>query len=162
MNIKWHKWQDRKSIPNNNQPAVYYIAYSPNENIDGRDFSYEANIVYIGVTTSKDGVNDRLTQFEITLKNWEGEKKDYHGGAQRAKAFLKQELKMKSPEDFIKHAFVSVLIFDLSNLNSNAEKWRKKAECIKHEYISFAEYIENKHTDELPKFNSYKKEKKTS
>ena len=66
-NTKWFSWKNRDHISNKNQPAIYYIAHS-NENIEGKDFSYIEEIVYIGMTISKNGLKGRLDQFEKAMK----------------------------------------------------------------------------------------------
>ena len=45
INTKWIPWNQRNNISKNDQPAIYYIAYSE-LNIEGNDFSYIEEIVY--------------------------------------------------------------------------------------------------------------------
>jgi len=146
-NTKWFSWKNRDHISNKNQPAIYYIAHS-NENIEGKDFSYIEEIVYIGMTISKNGLKGRLDQFEKAMKGSD----KIHGGAERVR------FKHKDVDSFFKKAYVSACIFELSNEKNTSEDWRTKGECVGHEYKSFAAFLDQHHN--LPEFNDMNRSKK--
>ena len=144
INTKWIPWNQRNNISKKDQPAIYYIAYSE-ENIEGNDFSYIEEIVYIGMTISNNGLKSRLDQFEKAMKGLN----DVHSGAERVR------FKHKDANDFFKKTYVSACIFELSKEKNTSNDWRIKGDCVGHEYKSFAEYLD-KHK-KLPEFNDTKK-----
>ena len=141
MNTKWTSWGNRNQIQNI-QPGVYYLAHTE-QNISGNDFSMIKEIIYIGVTISKGGTKGRLGQFRDTMeRNYNN-----HGGAQRVR------FKHKNSTLFFNNLYVSVLPFPL--LSNNGDDLRIKGECLKHEYVSFAEYVDLYGV--LPEFNDQKR-----
>ncbi|MFA6150548.1 MAG: hypothetical protein WC716_04440 [Chitinophagaceae bacterium] len=64
-NSEWFKWSERKSIPFKNEPGVYFIAYTA-LNINRQPFDIIEDIVYVGVTISKKGIDNRLNQFSTS------------------------------------------------------------------------------------------------
>ncbi|MDB4121341.1 hypothetical protein N9576_00275 [bacterium] len=99
------------------------------------------------MTISKQGVLGRINQFKRAMNNKDG----FHSGAQRVR------LKHKNTEEFFKNVFVTVKSFPLSHTNEIAD-WRQKGECVKHEYVSFADYMEK--FGKLPEFNDMEWSKK--
>jgi hypothetical protein len=146
-NTKWFSWEKRNTIPNRNQPAIYYIAYI-DKNIEGQAFNYIEEIVYIGMTISKNGLKGRLDQFQKAMFGSEG----VHGGAERVR------FKYKNAKSFFDNAYVSACIFEISKNRNTADDWRIKGDCVGHEYKSFADYIDK--YKKLPEFNDQKKSKK--
>ena len=144
---KWIPWNQRNNIKKKNQPAVYYIAYSE-ANIEGKDFSYIEEIVYIGMTISNKGLKGRLDQFEKAMRGSDG----VHGGAERVR------FKHKDPDEFFKNTYVSACIFELSEEKNTSKDWSIKGDCVGHEYKSFAEYLDNH--NKLPEFNDMNISKK--
>ncbi len=146
-NTKWYRWSDRNKITNKNQPAVYFIAYSEKD-ISDKDFSFIKEIVYIGMTISLNGLKGRLDQFEAAMKGKDG----VHGGAERVR------FKYKDSGKFFEKTYISAKIFALSDTRETADDWRTKGDCVRHEYKSFADYIDKFKC--LPEFNDQKKSKK--
>jgi hypothetical protein len=146
-NTVWYKWQDRNKILDKNQPAIYYIAYSEKD-ISNEQFSFLEEIIYIGMTISANGLQGRLNQFESAMKG----KDNLHGGAERVR------YKHKDHESFFAKTYVSARIFNLSQTRETANDWRIKADCVGHEYKSFAEYLDK--FNHLPEFNDQKISKK--
>jgi len=146
-NTKWVSWKNRNSIPHRNQPAIYFIAYV-DQNIEGQDFTYREEIIYIGMTISKSGLKGRLDQFEKAMYGSE----KVHGGAERVR------FKYSNAKSFFDNAFVSACIFELSKNGNTADDWRIKGDCVGHEYKSFADYIDQH--KKLPEFNDQKRSKK--
>ncbi len=147
MNTNWIKWNQRSQIPNKSQPGIYFLAYTK-EDISGKRFSLIKEIIYIGMTISKSGVIGRLDQFKVTMEG----KYNTHGGAQRVR------FKYKNFNEFFNDLFVSVYSFPVSKTRDTADDWRIKGECVKHEYVSFAEYLDL--FGFLPEFNDQSKSKK--
>ena len=75
-----------------------------------------------------------------------------HGGAQRVR------FKYKDFNEFFDDLFVSVYSFPVSKTRDTADDWRNKGSCVKHEYVSFAEYLDL--YGFLPEFNDHAKSKK--
>jgi hypothetical protein len=146
-NTKWVSWNKRNTIIDKDQPAIYYIAHSTT-NLDGNDFSYCEEIVYIGMTISNNGLKGRLDQFEKAMHGYMG----VHGGAERVK------FKHKDSDTFFKDTYVSACIFKISKNKNLSEDWRTKGDCVGHEYNSFANYMDL--FGRLPEFNDQKRSKK--
>ncbi len=147
MNTKWVKWDNIASIPNIKQPGIYFLTHTKT-NIDGQDFKMLQEIIYIGMTISKKGVKGRLYQFERAMKGING----VHGGAERVR------FKHKKHKSLLGNLYVSIRLFPVSEEQNDPKDWRQKGECVKHEYVSFADYI-NKY-NQLPEFNDQQKSPK--
>jgi len=146
-NTIWYNWNNRNKIPKKNQPGVYFLAIT-NKDISSNEFSLIPEIIYIGMTISQSGIKGRLDQFERTMKR----KNETHGGAQRVR------FKHQDYELFFKNLYVSVCSFPLSLRRDTPEDWKMKGECAKHEYVSFATYLEK--YGQLPEFNDHLRSKK--
>ncbi len=147
MQTSWYKWTDRKKITLKNQPAVYFIAIS-DVDLSGQTFSLLPEIVYIGMTISRSGLNGRLNQFEKAIKG----SNNVHGGAERVR------FKHKNADFLSKKTYVSAYLFPLSVKRDTANDWRIKAACVAKEYSSFADYIDL--FGVLPEFNDAKRSPK--
>lgn len=144
--MKWIKWNNRLHISEIKEPGIYFIALSDME-LTGKPFELNKEIIYIGMSISKKGVLSRLSQFEKGMLGKDGT----HGGAERVR------FKHKNPDSFFENIYVFVKSFPLKQ-NDEVYNWKQKGECVKHEYVSFAEYLNN--YGELPEFNDQKKSKK--
>jgi hypothetical protein len=145
---KWHTWENRNKIPEVKEPGIYYVAYTEN-NIAGNSFSFIPEIIYIGMTISKKGVHGRLAQFRHAIVN-KGD--GVHGGAERVR------FRHKDSELFLANVYIAICSFPLTPSKDTADDWRQKGECVKHEYVSFAEYLDL--YGELPEFNDQERSKK--
>lgn len=146
-NTKWVAWKNRNTISLKDQPAIYFIAHI-SENLEKKEFKYIEEIVYIGMTISKKGLKGRLDQFEKAMRGSDR----VHGGAERVR------FRHADADLFFENTYVSACIFELSKTRDTPHDWRKKAECVGHEYNSFAMYLEL--FDKLPEFNDHAKSKK--
>ena len=144
--MNWIKWNNRKQLLDIKEPGIYFIALSEIELTD-KQFEYNKEIIYIGMSISKKGVLSRLSQFEKGMLGKDGT----HGGAERVR------FKHKNPVSFFENIYICVKSFPLKQ-NDEVFNWKQKGECVKHEYESFAEYLNN--YGELPEFNDQKKSKK--
>ena len=143
--MKWRKWNDKNSIPNLDEPGIYFIAHSEND-LTKNDFSIIEEIVYIGMSISKKGAKGRLQQFESGMKG----KKGIHGGAERVK------FKHSDENLFFKDTFVFAELFTLTD--DEVFNWKQKGNCVKHEYVRFSNFLEK--FGKLPEFNDQKRSKK--
>ncbi len=144
--MKWIHWKNRNQILDIRQPGIYFIAYSLND-MSNHDFKFQKEIVYIGMSISKKGVLGRLYQFKRAMEGKNG----IHGGAERVR------FKHKNYLHFFENCYLYVDTFVLSE-KDEVFNWKQKGECVKQEYVSFANYFE-KH-GELPEFNDQKRSKK--
>lgn len=125
----WTKWQNRNELANNKYPGVYAIALSDMD-INGSQFNWIKEIIYIGMTNSNGGLLSRLARFDHTLRGGKG-----HVGA---KHFL---LKYPNASELISSLYVAVKSFECdTRINSVKDLlvMGKVAEC---EYIAFGEYV---------------------
>mgnify|MGYP003627092980 FL=1 len=143
--MKWKRWIDKNSIPNLNEPGIYFITHSKKD-LTKNEFSITGEIVYIGMSISKKGTKGRLQQFERGMKGKIG----IHGGAERVK------FKHSDENLFFKDTFISVESFVLTD--DEVFNWKQKGNCVKHEYVRFADYLEK--FGKLPEFNDQKRSKK--
>ncbi len=128
-------------------PGVYIVCKT-NKNIDGNDFSWFEDIVYIGMTNSKNGLKGRLKQFDNTISK----KQKDHGGAQRVL------YKHPTYDNLVKNLFVSIRPFECNVSSNNTEDLRIMGKVSEFEYICFAEYVEK--FKRLPEFNDKKRSPK--
>lgn len=147
-NSGWFKWENRKSIPNINEQGVYFIALT-DKNIEGESFSLIGEIIYIGLSISKKGLGSRLDQFRRAM---EKNADSVHGGAERVR------FKHRNCTEFFANTYVSLCSVKLSPTQNTANDWRLKGDCVKHEYVSFANYMD-KH-GALREFNDQTRSKK--
>jgi len=67
----WIKWADRTELNGLNCPGVYALAISRSV-LSGKAFSWQREIVYIGMTNAKGGLKSRLQQFDNSIKGGDG------------------------------------------------------------------------------------------
>lgn len=120
-------------------PGVYIIAYSE-KNISGKPFKKE--IIYIGMTNSRGGLQRRLTQFDNTLRN----NANNHSGARRIRE------RYSNYDKLAKKLYISTQTFKCNVLSDQAKDFLIMGDVVKHEYTCFAEYIK-RFRNGLPKFN---------
>ncbi len=143
----WIKWPGRNDLNNLQYPGVYVIAYNK-QDMNDKSFDWIEEIIYVGMTNSKKGIENRLTHFDNTIC-WKG---NNHGGAKRVRH------KYKDYDKLIKHLYVAVCPF-ICDVSSNKEKdLLIMGKVAKYEYTCFAEYV--KRFDMLPEFNDKKRSPK--
>lgn len=76
----WYRWSDRSQIPDLKMPGVYVLAVSSSA-LEGTEFSYSPEIIYVGMTNSALGLRARLRQFEDAVRGT----RYNHGGADRVR-----------------------------------------------------------------------------
>ena len=135
----WTLWNNRNSLSGLNFPGVYCLAISETD-LSGKDFSWIPEIVYVGMTNSKAGLNGRLKQFDNTIIGKSG-----HGGADRFR------FEYPNYNELIKKLYVAVNVFECDVSSNMPKDLKQMGEVAKFEYICMAEYV--KHFKTLPKFN---------
>lgn len=68
---KWYAWENRTRYPLVDYPGVYLISISSNSHLEGQEPRFE-DVVYIGMTKSKNGLRGRWQQFFNAIKGREG------------------------------------------------------------------------------------------
>jgi len=146
-NTPWYSWKNRNDLPNKRQPAVYFLALSEPD-ISGTEFNMIKEIIYIGMSVSQKGVTGRLNQFERAMKGADGT----HGGAERVR------FKHIPNDHFFDRLYVSICSFPISASRNTSDDLRSMGECVKHEYVNIADYLDRHGI--LPEFNDPKRSKK--
>lgn len=158
---KWAKWDEReialkmhgkKTLSGKDllkYRGIYALAISEKTDMTGKDFKWEKDIVYFGMTNSIKGFAGRLKQFDNTLRKKRG---GGHGGAAR---FISKNASKKARELLAKKLFVSVSPFFSSKPGQKPETpsdLRVMGLVVKAEYDAWATYLE-KHKA-LPEYNN--------
>ncbi len=143
---KWIKWSNRNNLSDLKSPGVYAISYSKT-NLENNNFDWIKDIIYIGMTNSRGGLQSRLQQFDNTISGKQG-----HGGAQRV------IFKHTNYNKLITNLYVSVFPFSCDVTSNKAEDLLIMGKVAEFEYICFAEYV--KRFNHLPEFNDKKKSPK--
>lgn len=139
---KWVKWDKRNNLNNVDFPGVYIIALCEN-NIEGNNFDWREDIIYIGMTNSKKGLIGRLKQFDNTINGKSG-----HGGAQRVIH------KYKELNYLCRNLYVSTCHFECDVSSNKPNDLLIMGEVAKFEHVCFAKYAEI--YGRLPEFNDKK------
>ena len=144
----WMRWSERKVLAGLNYPGVYALAISPTD-ISGQAFSWQQEIVYIGMTNSKGGLKSRLQQFDNTIKGGDG-----HGGGHR--------VRFKHPDyaKLTEQLYVSVCPEECDVASNSPSDLRVMGKVTSDEYECFALFVEA--FGHLPEFNDKKRSPKKS
>jgi hypothetical protein len=59
----WYQWKNRNSYPLRDYPGVYLISITHQPDLEGREPAFE-DVVYIGMTNSRQGLKGRWQQFD--------------------------------------------------------------------------------------------------
>ena len=71
----WYQWKNRSAYPLRDYPGVYLISITVKPDLEGRDPAFE-DVVYIGMTNSRQGLKGRWQQFANAI----GGKRGHSGG----------------------------------------------------------------------------------
>lgn len=129
----WHKWVDRNSIKDVDQPGVYLLAIS-SVNLVEVSSDYK-NVSYIGMTVSKKGLKGRWQQLDRSLRGLGG-----HSGANSIFAKL-GEISGWSR----KKLYVAAFPVPCNAAESTADDLRIKGKVCYLEYEAFAQFFERQH-----------------
>ena len=143
---KWIQWNRRRDIPGKAFPGVYAIAIS-DVDISGKTFTMRKEIVYFGMTNSKNGLASRLQQFQNTILGGRG-----HGGAARFR------FKHKSYDRLQRRLYVSASFTMCDPARKGSSDLIKMGSVAKQEYQCLAQYV-TRHR-QLPQFNDMKRSPK--
>lgn len=134
---KWKSWNNIKTETKN--PGVYVICVSNTNMVDKDIATINPDIKYIGMTVSKNGLRQRLNQFNNVVKGKGG-----HGGADR---FM-----YDFDSNVVKNMYYKTFEFDLSEIKSESvDYYLLLGEVVKFEYVLFSKSIEI--AKELPIYN---------
>lgn len=135
----WTKWSERAGLGSLKCPGVYALAIS-RTNLSGQLFSWQREIVYIGMTNAKGGLKSRLQQFDNTIKGGDG-----HGGGHR--------VRFKHPDfaKLTKQLYVSVCPQECDVTSNSPSDLRLMGKVANHEYECFAAFVDA--FGYLPEFN---------
>lgn len=64
---EWYEWNNRNEYPLRKFPGVYLISIAPNKELAGKEPCF-ADVVYIGMTNSQQGLCGRWRQFFNAIK----------------------------------------------------------------------------------------------
>lgn len=142
----WLRWTNREQNENIKYPGIYIICHSEVD-IEGSPFEWNEDIIYIGMTNSKQGLRGRLKQFDNTIRGKSG-----HGGADRV------IFKYKDIPSLVENLFVAVQYFECDVKSKQVEDLLVMGEVARFEYVCFAEYV--KRYNRLPEFNDMEKSPK--
>jgi hypothetical protein len=151
MNVSFSKWihfSERNKLEQLKCPGIYAIAYS-SEDISGKDFDWIKEIVYFGMTNSKEGLRGRLRQFDNTIKS----KSVQHDPVRRFCFNLDRE-----DANWGEKLYVSVMPVPCDVTSNSPEDLICMGEVAKQEYVCFAEYV--KKYGAKPRFNDEKRSPK--
>jgi hypothetical protein len=145
---EWKRWESRNDLSNLKYPGIYIIAKS-DQDFSGKNFEWEQEIIYIGMTNAQGGLKSRLKQFDQTLKG-----KIKHGGADRVLC------KHRDYEALVKKLYVSVFQVKCDVKSNQPEDLRHMGDILRLELFCFAEYVER--YGKLSEFNDKKASPKYS
>lgn len=135
----WTKWSERTGLTRLKLPGVYALAISQKD-LSGQPFSWQREIIYIGMTNAKGGLKSRLQQFDNTIKGGEG-----HGGGHR--------VRFKHPDynKLTRRLYVSVCPQQCDVTSNSPSDLRLMGKVANHEYECFAIFVNTYGC--LPEFN---------
>lgn len=136
---QWVHWEDREQLNCIDSPGVYVIRLS-SKKIRNRKFSWDKEIIYVGMTNAITGLKGRLKAFDNTINGSNG-----HGGAHRVR------FKHNSYKKLVLNLYVAVAYFNVNVKSNEPKDLRTMGKVLRFEYQCFAEYA-SKH-GELPEFN---------
>lgn len=74
----WKKWENReKDEENITNPGIYVLSITEKEDLENKEVNY-SDVNYIGMTNSKEGLKQRLNNFDTAIKKGHG-----HSGGNR-------------------------------------------------------------------------------
>jgi hypothetical protein len=136
----WYRWADRANYGGIKYPGIYVLAIS-HGNISGQAFSFRPEIIYVGMTNSMGGLDNRLWQFDNTIARKHGP----HGVAERMLH------KHSDYAPLCAQLYVALWHVECDPAKRAAHDLRCMGEVAKAEYECLARYKEQH--GELPEFN---------
>lgn len=142
---KWKKWDEFKNETRN--PDVYVICLNKSDISGTNESIYTDSVVYIGMTISKNGLRQRLSQFNNVINGKSG-----HGGADR----FMNDFKLKD----LANIYYKIFEFPIEQLPVGSEEYYLvHGEVVKFEFVLFAKCMKYRNT--LPKYNLMSSPKKS-
>lgn len=142
----WLHWNDRRNLPGKEYPGVYAIVRSQKD-ISGQPFTIRKDIVYFGMTNSRNGLASRLQQFQNTIRGGRG-----HGGAARFR------FKHNTYQWIADRLYVSASYTECDPARKSPTDLKAMGEVAKQEYDCLAKYVQK--FGRLPEFNDMERSPK--
>lgn len=127
----WAKWNNRNNLDQITYPGVYAIALLETKDISGQKFEFREEIIYIGMTNSRGGLQSRLRQFDNTITH---PNRNEHSAAERV-IYKHQENK-----DLKNQLYVSICPFKCDVNSNHPDDIRTIGDIKQCESYCIAEY----------------------
>ena len=138
----WAKWNNRNNLDQITYPGVYAIALLETKDISGQKFEFREEIIYIGMTNSRGGLQSRLRQFDNTITH---PNRQEHSAAQRVINTHQENKDLKN------QLYVSISPFKCDVIANQPDDIRTMGDVNQWERYCLAEYYTN--WGRLPEFN---------
>ncbi|PHM45089.1 hypothetical protein Xmau_01294 [Xenorhabdus mauleonii] len=149
---KWYSWENRHAQENISMPGIYAIMIT-HDDYSGRNFNWQDDITYIGMTVAKSGLKGRLQQLENSLVGKSG----HSGGNRIREKFISEGYGLYDTANHQwsdgKKLFVCIQAITLNPMDSLPERLKKKGFVANLEYLAFAKYVETNPSHEMPSGN---------
>ena len=132
---KWYWWEKRSEFPGKTNPGVYAIAITEKD-LDNGSFNWE-NVVYIGMSNSRKGLEDRWSFLVCAIKN---KPNGHHSGGIRIYESRGHYKEWKRVKMFV--AAHAVYCNPNKGDNRTPEDIRKKGKVSYLEFEALAQYKE--------------------
>jgi len=126
----WYKWNNRLDYPLRKYPGVYCISITEKKNLIGSDVDW-GDVVYIGMTNSRGGLQSRWRQFQDSISGKYG-----HSGGNT----VFNDLGHHDTWHF--QLYVAAMGIKVNTTNPTADDYRKMGMVAYLEYETFARYHE--------------------
>lgn len=138
----WFPFEKRQSVPNCKMPGVYAIAAS-DSNLEGYPVDW-ADVSYIGMTVSQNGLSGRWSQFYRAIR---GEKGCHSGGYSAYET-------LGHYEQWSKRLFVAAMPVDCNTNEPSANDLLRMGWVAFFEYEAFSEFRRHSLGIGKPEFNT--------
>ena len=137
----WVPWEERNRIDSSKYPGIYLIAISTKD-LSGLSPSYK-DVVYIGITNSKQGLKGRWQQFFNSIRGKSG-----HSGGNTVYRHLGHY------DNWPKKLFVSSMPIECNTETPDQTDLIKMGWVAFLEYEAFSEFYSEMPKNKKPKFNT--------
>jgi len=126
----WYKWTNRLDYPLRKYPGVYCISITEKENLEGTNVGW-GDVVYIGMTNSRGGLQSRWRQFHNSITGKYG----HSGGNTIFK-------RLGHFDTWQLYLYVAAMGKKVNTADPSADEYRKMGMVAYLEYEAFAQYFE--------------------
>lgn len=136
----WKHWAERKEIQNSEYPGIYLISISKKDLL-GQYPEYK-DVVYIGMTNSKQGLRGRWNQFHNSISG----KRGHSGGNTVFK-------ELGYYQEWKESLYVSAMPIICNTVSPDENDLLKMGWVAYLEYEAFSQYYESENESNKPKYN---------